>query len=131
MENLGDYIYILVFVGIAVINFLKKAKEKTATEQMPDFSGNTVPDFMEDFEEEKSIGEHYAAPEPAKTTVYNPLVQPQATAQKPVISKPKQKAANMAIKPETEDFQPIEIDFSDADELKKGIVFAEIFNRKY
>ncbi|MDR1698747.1 MAG: hypothetical protein LBR75_02855 [Prevotellaceae bacterium] len=129
MDNLGDILYILVFASIIIFNAVKSLrKAKTATTQMPDILGNPVPDHYDDFEEENSVGEHYQMPkpQPVKVPEFNPIVQTQVASRK-AAARPK-----AVIQPdEIEEFQTLNIDFSDADELRKGIIFAEIFNRKY
>lgn len=125
MDSLGDILYVLVFAGVIIFNAVKSVKKaKTATKRMPDILGNPVPEHYDDFEEETPVGEHYQMPSPEPVKVAQP-----APVREQTVSRKSQ--AKAIIQPEPEDSQSFNIDFSDAGELRKGIIFAEIFNRKY
>jgi hypothetical protein len=136
MDNFGDYIYVLIFVAVAIFNFFNKAKKKAA-------ESASLPQPIEyEFEEEAENHrpfEEIVKPEPVRQAepfrqpVQQP-VQPMPQRQMPAHNTPqpiRHSTPNMAIKTASEVFQPIDIDFTNTEELRKGIVFAEIFNRKY
>ena len=126
MESLGEYLYILVFAGIIIFNFLKKAKAKPAP--LPKPVEYEEEEYENPFEEIMQQYDVLQQPEPAKVVELNPVVKPQITPRKTQL---KQTKTSNATNNPVEDFQTINIDFSNEEELRKGIIFSEIFNRKY
>jgi len=123
MENIGDYIYVLFFVGIIIFNLLRKAKQPPKPLPKPvkyeeEEKHNPFEEIFNDETPKQS--------EPVKAA-FNPIVQPQV-ARKPA---PKPAEPSIMSNLSTDDFQVINIDFSDTEQIRKGIVFAEIFNKKY
>jgi len=118
MEKIGDYIPLILIALTFIYSFAKKAGKKVAEEEagkttLPGgIPGNNIP---------------------------IPQVKPKP---QPVVSKPVEKKLpgssrifleNKAqpVIDEIEEDESLALDFTNVEELKKGIVYSEIFNRKY
>lgn len=114
MEKIGDYIP-LIIIAISLVYSFAKGIKKSAKED----TEKTMPFFN--------------SPEILQKDMSNPQIKPRPQYQ------PKKEAFNPEVErtvlpiqtEEISDENRLDIDFSDSEELKKGIIFAEIFNRKY
>jgi len=120
MEKIGDYIPLIIIGLTFVYSFIRKAGKKAAEEEV---SKTTLPVDIPDRE------------------MVIPRVKPKP---QPVVSKPaekilhgnqepflKNKAQPLAFIEEVVEDERLVLDFSNTEELKKGIIFSEVFNRKY
>ena len=115
MDKIGEYIPLIIIVALSLYSFVKKSGKKMTEEEA---NKTSLPKGIP----QKNVSIPQAKP------------KPQA-----VVSKPKmQKSTNtfntappIAFFDEIIEEKGLVLDFNDADELKKGIIFAEIFNRKY
>jgi len=122
MEDIiGKYLYIIIFVGIIVINILRSLKKR-----------QPVPEHAES--EENEVDDFWNQPPP-------PQQQPAFQVQQ-VQSKPKNVETifpkNEFKKQETgrlmlteEHNNPISVEFNDRDDARRAFIYSEIWNRKY
>ena len=125
MEKFGDYIPLIIIAVSLVFSFVKGAKKnaKKRAEQ-------TVPLF----------------PEIPQREMSNPQVKPRTQSQprrkiqllettipkrEEVFNPDVERTVPSIQIEEISDESGLDINFADSEELKKGIIFAEIFNRKY
>ena len=125
MNKIGDYIPLIIIALTFIYSFVKGAKKKVTEEEL---SKTTLPNGL-----------------PQKNVVYRPESQPkpqpkpqsQVASRTQVASKghleiPKKNEEQSPISiGEITDNSGISIDFSDSEELKRGIIYSEIFNRRY
>ena len=135
MDNAGDWLYI-VFLIIAGISSLFGSKNKKKRPRQilgqPDreivTNEDNVPDkgFWEILEEMQN-------PKPAKQPVPTPKrkkKQQQVAAEK--VTDKQSPAGNRLVVPSTEEEIPLtDIEFDNAAELRKAVIYTEILNRKY
>jgi hypothetical protein len=116
MDNVSEYLPLLIIIASALISFLRKpkrpAKKFTASEEIPE-PETRKPDSIP----EKPV------------TVKTPLT---TTSSKP---RPFQKQVPAGYKktietPEIEEYETPTIDLTDTEEIKKAIIYSEIFNRE-
>ena len=122
MNKIGDYIPLIIIALTFIFSFVKGARKKVTEEEL---SKTTLPNGL-----------------PQKNVVSRPEFQPkkpqpQVVSRTQVTSKghleiPKKNEEQSPISiGEITDNSGISIDFSDSEELKRGIIYSEIFNRKY
>jgi len=124
MDKIGDYIPLIIIAVSLIFTFVRKAGKNAAKEAEKTMLPNGIP--------QKN------APKPQVTP--RPQPQPQVKAQKTLETSPKKNVYNPVVVErsvssiqanEITDERRFDFDFTDPEELKKGIIFAEIFNRKY
>ncbi|MCD7973317.1 MAG: hypothetical protein LUG18_11750 [Candidatus Azobacteroides sp.] len=162
MENLGDYLY-LILIGIAVIaSFIKPKKkaspsapsnpmqtEEREQQQIPAYNtGKTPPPIPERKPKTwqellQSLNE--AQPAQQRSTSVSQKRETKGLTSSHFSAENRKGKRASTISSITERIQrfsdhdqllgqtesSIDIDFSNIDEIKKGIIYAEIFNRKY
>ena len=128
MDAIGDYLYIIVFLGIIVINVLKNLKKQQPV-VTPDFSGNH-PVSREDKEEDfREI--------PFPSTRQKPSFQIQQVQNKPkevetAFPKNEFRKKQMDHLKEKEENDPVvPVTFNNRDDARRAFIYSEIWNRKY
>jgi len=123
MNKIGDYIPLIIIALTFIYSFVKGAKKKVSEEEV---GKTTLPKGL-----------------PQKNVVYRPESQPKPQAQPQVVSRTQVTAKKQPeVFKRSEEQSPISIgeitdntgislDFSDSEELKRGIIYSEIFNRRY
>ena len=126
MNKIGDYIHLIIIALTFIYSFVKGAKKKVSEEEV---GKTTLPKGL-----------------PQKNVVSRPKSQPQSKSQpqvapytqlagkkQPDISYMNEEQSPISIGEITgnTDSMGISLDFSDSEELKRGIIYSEIFNRKY
>ncbi|WP_080905302.1 hypothetical protein [Parabacteroides sp. Marseille-P3160] len=136
MDNLGDLIYILILGVIAVSGIFsadkKKKKEREARKQNPTPAG--IPDLRELFGEFEEKKKNVSPPKPIPVIKEKPKPTPSPfllTSEGDSEIRRKAQSTNSLFPIEEEHFLGEKLDFRDIDELKKAIIYSEIFNRKY
>ncbi len=145
MDKIGDYIPLIIIAVSLIYSFVRKAGKNAAQE---DANKTTLPN---------GLPKPNVPPKPQIKTrpQGKPVSQPVAERKQPEVSKsrwstletipanvfsPDTKAkSSMKVNEEpilmnvedVSDTTGIDLDFSNIDELKKGIVYAEIFNRRF
>ena len=131
MDNLGDWIYI-VFLIIAAVSglFSSKNKKKRPTQVLGQPGHDTFP------EENTSSGkgfweilEEMQNPKPAKQPVATPPA-PFPTAKK-MTDRQSPVGNRIVVPPVEEENSFTDIEFDNAAELRKAVIYTEILNRKY
>lgn len=122
MNKIGDYLPLIIIALTFIYSFVKGTRKKATEEEL---SKTTLPNGL-----------------PQKNVVFRSesqpkKPQPQVVSRTQVASKrqmeiPKrdEEQSPISIREITDD-SGIYIDFSDPEELKRGIIYSEIFNRKY
>ena len=124
MDAWGDYIYIIAFIAIVVINILKRAKKQEAV-SIPG------PEFEEEMKEAgREYRELFPFPSIPKSPSVQTVAQPKKTVQ-PVTTEPKKKPlADVTVKEIPAD-DAFSISFKDTDDARKAFIYSEIWARKY
>ena len=122
IENIGDYIVPIIIVFSFIYSFVKGAKKKKEAEksipsEIPQ-GDMSVPQVKPQSQfQSKRRAQNVFEIIPEREEAFNPVVE---------------RAVPSSIQiGEISDESRLDIDFADSEELKKGIIFAEIFNRKY
>ncbi len=127
MEKIGDYIPLIIIALSFIYTIVRKAGKK-ATEEEEVTGKTTLPTV------DWPWSEVDVAPEPQIEFQSQKLSSAQAKKKKqPEISTSfsNRERQSSILPDEITENTGISIDFSDIDELKKGIIYSEIFNRKY
>ncbi|MDR0233161.1 MAG: hypothetical protein LBI82_13765 [Dysgonamonadaceae bacterium] len=123
MENIGEYLPLIIIAFSLIYSLVRKGRKKAEEEEI---SKTKLP---------KSI--------PQRDVVLEPQVKSMSQTQTVTYTQPSNKNQPQIFKSslnneqsptfmgEITDGTGISFDFSDIDELRKGIIYAEIFNRKY
>lgn len=125
MEDFGNWIYVIIIVGIALINMFKGATKEKKPEM-------TVPDeWFSPKEEHEQELERDPIPVRRKIVKQEIPVKPQEV-RYPTLTSVADRVDNQVVFEEEEEETGMpDLDFDNSDDLRKGIVYAEIFNRKY
>ena len=127
MDVIGDYLYIIIVLGIVVINIFKNLKKQKPV-IIPDFSGNQPESRKND------DGDFWGNPLPPPRQ--EPSIQVQQVQNKPkrveIIShkgeSPKQKISSLK---EADEDKNVSVAFSNSDDARRAFIYSEIWNRKY
>ena len=126
MNELGDYIYIVAFVAIVIINILKKARsQEKATSPLP------VPEEREAEIEYRNFyppvtNKSHPSSAQVIDTPRKKIVHPDVTV------KSENKNINFSIKETPADKEEnIFVSFKDTDDARKAFIYSEIWARKY
>jgi hypothetical protein len=129
MDNLSDIIPFLIIVGSIIYSIVKgvgkKAKEDTAKTTLP---GKTS---TENYEYEKEVVYTLPKSTPKEKSIV-PSVKPVKRQEKSPLSVSQSKKENVPfVSPPMVDNDEIDsiLNISDVDEIKKAIIYSEIFNR--
>ena len=129
MDVIGDYLYIIVFLGIIAINVLKNLKKQKSV-VTPDFSGNPPPVSRGNKEEE-----FWGNPFPS--TRQEPSFQVQQIQNKPkdiemIFPKNEFKKTQVDnLKEKEENDNSVSIALNNSDDARRAFIYSEIWNRKY
>lgn len=125
MEDFGNWIYVIIIVGIALINMFKGAtKEKKPEMKIPD-------EWFSPEEEYQREPEKDPIPVRRKSVKQEVQVKPQEVRYPTVSSVSDHMKQHVQIEEMEEEEGMAELDFDNPDELRKGIIYTEIFGRKY
>ena len=132
MGKFGDYIFYILIAVSFIYSFIKKSKKKITEEEA---NKTTLPNGIP----QQNIPELQVKPIP----LFHPKPQPEIKTQK-TFSESRQVAYETNPNPDVERMlvssvitdeitgeKTFALNFTDVEEIKKGIVYAEIFNRKY
>lgn len=117
MDNLSEYIPLLIIVASAIISIVRKTKQQAREISLPE-------DILESeepqpcFVPEKPI----AVKKPVATPVYHKIRTPE--------KKGPDDYKEIIETPDVDEYESISIDLSDMEEMKKAVIYSEIFNRK-
>lgn len=130
MDSIGDYIYLIIIIIAALSGIFKKNKPKTVPQ-------TTMPEIDEIDEMEEPFFQDIKTAKGNETN-YQPLSFDTATdfsklkAQKQVVITSKFTNTNEILNLESEETtNETEYKFETYDDVKKAVVYSEIFNRKY
>lgn len=130
MDSIGDYIYLIIIIIAALSGIFKKNKPKTVRQ-------TTMPEIDEMDEMEEPFFQDIKTAK-GNETIYQPLSFDTATdfsklkAQKQVVITSKFTNTNEVLNLESEETtNETEYKFETYDDVKKAVVYSEIFNRKY
>ena len=126
MEKIGDYIPLIIIALSLIFTIVRKAGKKEE-----DTNKTTLPNgsSQEDKPFEDIIFERQVQPQSVRTAVKK---KQQPDLNPAVLSSlnRNERQSSMLVE-EIADNPEISLDFNDVDELKRGIIYSEIFNRKY
>lgn len=149
MDNIGDWLYIVLLVIAGVSGLFNSGKKKKRAAAFPEPSDNE-PVY-------EPIYEPVYEPEPQESKSFRELVEEMTASPEPLFSTPEKKTGRRSTPPpppfltaentisspqttlsptrsllgEEETGSGPDISFSDRDELKRAIIISEILNRKY
>lgn len=145
MDNIGDWLYIVLLVIAGVSGLFNSGKKKKRANAFPEPSDH------------EPIYDPVYDPDPQESKSFRELVEEMTAAPEPLFSTPKKKTSGRSTPPpppfltgenaissaqttlsptrgllgEEETGSGPGISFSDRDELKRAIIISEILNRKY
>ncbi|MDR1633127.1 MAG: hypothetical protein LBR97_09705 [Dysgonamonadaceae bacterium] len=116
MDNLSEYIPLLIIIASVIISIVRKSKQPARKVDMPE-------DLFELEEPQPYFVPEAPVPEQEPAT---PVVRkiPAFTKKEPANYK------KVVETPEVDEYENISIDLSNPDEMKKAIIYSEIFNKK-
>jgi len=123
MENIGEYLPLIIIAFSLVYSLVRKARKKAEEEEI---SKTKLP---KDLPQRDVVLEPQVKSMPQTQTVT--YTQPSNKKQPQISRAAFNNEQSPILMGEITDGTGISFDFSDIDELRKGIVYAEIFNRKY
>lgn len=129
MDSIGDYIYLIIIIIAALSGIFKKNKPKTVPQ-------TTMPEIDEIDEMEEPFFQDIKTAKGNETN-YQPLSFDTATdfsklkAQKQVVITSKFTNTNEVFNLQPEEAAEIEYKFETSEDVKKAVIYSEIFNRKY
>lgn len=133
MKDLGDYVY-LIFIALAIVSSFfgkKKKREDSKPADNPAPSTNWQ-DILQQMTGEKETDD--AKPTPLKVA---PLTKDVLVSKAPIsrmnsetegLRSVVHKESDLSL--EEDDQSPFFVDFEDEDDLKRAIIYSEIFNRR-
>jgi hypothetical protein len=107
MDHLSEYIPLLIIIASVIISIVRKSKQPAEKVDMP-----------EDTFEPEEPQPYFVREEPVSRKTPTPTQKKSANYKKVVET------------PEVNEYESINIDLSDQEEMKKAIIYSEIFNRK-
>ena len=136
MESIGDYIYIIV-IAIAIISSIarkgkkKEEQQKTMPDNMPDLE-DVLTDTYAPFNKTEVVNKDFADYNKSQTVLSYDTVDDVSVLR----AKKQVKSKKAFVKENTEPILSAEnietmIDLSEIEEVKKAIIYSEVFNRKY
>jgi hypothetical protein len=117
MDKLSEYIPFLILIVWGIISLARKTKQPGKDASLPEEAFPTIPELIINYEEPVPI-KKIVTPVTPKVKISTPGENRQVVHEKPV---------------EIQDVveqEFISIDFSDPEEIKKAIIYSEIFNKK-
>ncbi|MDR2692549.1 MAG: hypothetical protein LBB73_09770 [Dysgonamonadaceae bacterium] len=112
MDSLSEYIPLLIIIASAIISIVRKTKQPAKATGFPeDIFEPEEPQAEKPVPEKKPVT-------PGYHTIRTPAKKEPAGYKKVVET------------PEINEYESINIDLSDQEEMKKAIIYSEIFNRK-
>jgi hypothetical protein len=126
MNKLSDLIPLIVIVVSILLSITGKKKKTTARNETM-LPGKEPGEPWQDVTEMPEIKRNM----PQKSSYKNPAVKQPVIKQNPIKYKEKNAPKNEVPLPEVEaDFGESFVDVSDVDEIRKAIIYSEIFNKK-
>ena len=128
MDSIGDYLYIIVFGVIIVVNILKYVKRQKPVETS-DYSGN-YPE-SKDEKEEDDFWRTLSSP-PQEPVVQVQQIQNKRKDVETIFPKNELKKKSAALLEEKEENKDsVSIEFNDRSDARRAFIYSEIWNRKY
>ncbi|GHT53379.1 hypothetical protein FACS189446_0630 [Bacteroidia bacterium] len=124
MDKLSEYIPLLIIIVSVVISLVRKSKQPVKESALPKEVFPQIPAFEEPVYEKPAPEKRVGAPVAPKPKMMTPEKKQFVAKKEPVSYK---KTAEM---PEIEAYESAAINLSDPEELKKAVIYSEIFNRK-
>jgi hypothetical protein len=137
MDSIGDYLYIIVFVVIIVVNILKVLRK-----QKPVATAAVTSDYSENYPSKKEIEEDdfwkslsSSFQQPAEQVQQVQNIQQRQNKRKDVETilpkdEPKKKSTGFLDEKE-ENRDSVSVAFNDRDDARRAFIYSEIWNRKY
>jgi len=133
MKDLGDYVY-LIFIALAIVSsfFGKKKKRETSKPTVNPAPSTNWQDILQQMTGEKEVDDIKSTPGKVASLTRNlevskePVsrINPEAEGLRSVVHK----ESNLSL--EEDDQSPFFVDFEEADDMKRAIIYSEILNRK-
>ena len=125
MDKIGEYIPLIIIVLSFIYSFAKKARKKEVS-QTQEEKNKRRPEFTKTPSSEYEWNSLDTVPD----NVFRPDSFIGATFKKDPEKKTNENLSPIFIE-EITDNVGVSVDFGDVEEVKKGIIYTEIFNRKY
>jgi len=123
MDEIGNHLYIIIFVGIIIFNILKALRKRPEPVPAPNFPENHP---YSTNEEDDFWGNPVFHREPM---THQPLIhQPM---QSPSKAEPSSKRKQSHLLNEKEENKNISVSFNNTDDARQAFIYSEIWNRKY
>jgi hypothetical protein len=134
MDNLGDWLYIIILAIAGISGLLSSGRKKKQTEERqryPDVDGN-----MTEYSTWATTPETTQIPQPVKMAPRQKIPKTQLVSDSLLKGREKTIASIYSEQITEKDLPESHMvisgdDFQDIDELKKAIIYSEILNRKY
>ena len=124
MENLSEYVPLLIIVVSIILSVVNGSKKKKATTHETRIPGIPPAEPQPMIESESWLPEEIDLIDEQVRHVSTPQIKPASFS-----SKEKKSSIAKPISPEDEISEPF-INVSDADEIKKAVIYTEIFKRR-
>ncbi len=129
MDEIGDYLYVIIFVGIIIFNILKTFRKQQKPVPIPDFPE----DHPYSTDEKDDSWENPAPVLQKEPMTHQPMVhqsmQSHSKTKSTVKNKSPKKAVNLLNERKEENNIPIA--FNNTDDARQAFIYSEIWNRKY
>ncbi len=122
MDEIGNYLYIIVFAGIIIFNILKAFRKQQEPVPSPDFPEN----HSYSTDDEKDSWENPVSVFQREPITYQSM---QKSKVEPTIKAEQRTQENLLN--ENEEDKNISVAFSNTDDARQAFIYSEIWNRKY
>ncbi|MDR1645022.1 MAG: hypothetical protein LBS05_04260 [Tannerellaceae bacterium] len=131
MDNLGDWLYIVLLVIAGISGLLSSGKKKKQPEEVWQQPEPETPEYSEWDSSPWDPAPQPAPPAPLPRRAEQPIKTKQAYVS--LFQEGERNVANRQTENPPQEIPPLisAENLRDADELKKAILYSEIFNRKY
>ncbi len=127
MDAIGDYLYLIVFLGIVVINILKNLR-KQKTVVIPDFSGNHP---ASEENEGKEFWENSYPSSHQEPVAQIQRVERRKDVENSSLKSGLKKKHTDNFKEKEENNNPAQVTFNSSEDARRAFIYSEIWNRKY
>ncbi len=127
--DLGNYVYIIVIVGVVIFNILKLLRKQEESTPIPDLSENHP--YSTTGEEVDFWGNPIPV-SPKEQITHQPVIQPmQSRSKVEPVAKNKSKEKPLNLLNEKQEEHPVSVAFNNTDDARRAFISSEIWNRKY
>ncbi|MDR1730159.1 MAG: hypothetical protein LBR52_05810 [Prevotellaceae bacterium] len=129
MDEIGNYLYIVIFVGIVIFNILKALRKQQAPVPAPNFPENHPYSTGEEDDLRENPAPVFRRERMTHQPISHQSIQNQPKTAQTVKVEPKKKHTGQLN--EKDENKNISVAFGNAEDARRAFIYSEIWNRKY